>query len=175
MYDVSRTVIGAEPVTVAELQAYIMNRYDSTDQDVSSLLQDMITSARELAEQYCNRSFVQQEIEYTENVKTSWSDDIPEFVLPFPNHLSIVEVKVNDVVPTHYQQGGINQYTIQFNGRWYTTSSTGTKFYFKYTAGACPGLAKQAIMQIAKDMYENRGVNPLSSNGFNLLNSLKVY
>jgi len=175
MFDVKRTATGAEPVTVAELKAYIMNRYDPTDQDIASELDSVITAARELAEQYCNRSFVVQEIEYTEYIKGCWSDDVPEFILPFPNHLTVDQVKVNDEVTSDYTVIGLNKMTVQFTSRYFTTGTEGTKFYIKYTAGECPYMAKQAIMQIAKDMYENKGATAMNANGFNLLNSLIVY
>jgi len=183
MYDVKRTVTGAEPVTVAEMKAFILNRYDETDQASLSQLDAVITAAREMAEQYCNRSFIVQEIELTDFVKGCWSDDVPEFVLPFPNHLAVVEVKVDDVATSDYTTVGLSRITVQFTSRYFTTGTTGTKFYIKYTAGECPGQGKNAIMQLAKEMYEDRGgmqgtiKDALTkfANGLNLLNSLIIY
>jgi hypothetical protein len=174
MYDVKRTITGTEPVTPAEIKAYILNRYDP-EIETDVLLSTLLSTARELAEQYCNRSFIEQEIEYTEYIASSWTADPPEIILPFPNHLTVEEVKVSDVVTTDYTLIGINRYTLQFTGRCYSTESTGVKYYIKYTAGECTTLAKTAIMQICKDMYENRGKDPLTSNGFMMLNPLKIY
>lgn len=163
-----------EPVTLQEMKEFILNRSDE-DVQQDALLRELITTSRELAEQFCNRSFIPQTIEYTEYLQVRWSEEIPEFVLPFPNHLSLVEVKIADIATTEYEAIGINRYTIQFTGRYYTTDILGTKFYIKYTAGECNSLVKNAIMQICKDMYENRGKDPMSSNGFIMLNSQKVY
>lgn len=163
-----------EPVTLDEMKEFILNRAD-VDVKADALLSELITSSRELAEQFCNRSFIPQTIEYTEYLQVKWSEEIPEFVLPFPNHLSLVEVKIADVVSTNYELTGINRYTVTFTGRYYTTDTLGTKFYIKYTAGECNLLTKNAIMQICKDMYENRGKDPFTSNGFIMLNSQKVY
>jgi len=163
-----------EPVTLAEMKTYILDRYEA-DAEKDALLSSLITAARELAEEFCNRCFIPTQIEYAEYVNVKWSDTVPEFLLPFPNHLSLVEVKVADEVTTDYEQNGISRMTILFTGRYYTTDTVGTKFYFKYTAGDCSALVKNAILQIARDMYENRGKDPLTSNGFNLLNSQKVY
>lgn len=163
-----------EPVTLAEMKTFILNRADE-DTAADALLSGLITSARELAEQFCNRSFIPQTIEYTDYVRAKWSEEIPSFSLPFPNHLSLVEVQIADVVTTEYESTGLNRLDIQMTGRYYTTESTGTKFYIKYTAGECNSLTKNAIMQICKDMYENRGKDPFTSNGFIMLNSQKVY
>lgn len=174
MYDVKRTVTGIEPITLTEMKQFLLNRYDP-DVTADALLTSMITAARELAEQFCNRSFIAQTIEYTEYMKLKWSEETPEIKLPFPNHLTITEVKIADTITTDYELIGINTFTIQFNGRNYTTNSDGTKFYVKYTAGECNARQKNAIMQICKDMYENRGATPMSSNGFIILNVDKVY
>jgi hypothetical protein len=62
MYDIKRTVIGAEPISLDEMKAFILNRADD-DEDADFLLSETIRAARELAEQFCNRSFVVQENE----------------------------------------------------------------------------------------------------------------
>jgi hypothetical protein len=163
-----------EPVALAEMKTYILDRYEA-DAEKDALLSSLITAARELAEEYCNRSFIPQTIEYTEYLKQKYSDDPPEFLLPFPNHLTIEEVKVSDVVTTDYTQEGISRIKIVFTGRSYSTDSVGVKYYIKYTAGECSAQVKNAIFQIAKDMYENRGKDPLTSNGFLMLTSQKVH
>lgn len=163
-----------EPVTLQEMKEFILNRADE-DVQQDALLRELITTSRELAEQFCRRSFIPQTIELTDYSSTRWSEGGPEFVLPFPNHLSIVEVKASDVVTTDYESTGINRYSVRFTGSFYTTGTLGTEFYVKYTAGECNSLVKSAIMQICKDMYENRGKDPMSSNGFLMLNSQKVY
>lgn len=175
--DLSGTVISTlypEPVTLAEIKTYILDRYEA-DAEKDALLSSMITAARELSEEYCNRSFIPTTIEYTEYLQGKWSENVPEFLLPLPTHLTIVEVKVNDKVVTDYTTEGISSFKVIFNGTYYTTDSVGTKFYIKYTAGDCSALVKNAILQIARDMYENRGKDPLTSNGFMMLHSQKIH
>lgn len=160
-----------EPITLGEMKEFVLNRADA-DVQQDALLTELITTSRELAEQFCNRSFIPQTIELTELIKEQTTQ---EFILPYPNHIEIIEVKVNDEVTTDYDTIGINRLIIQMTGRFWTSTVDGNKYYLKYKAGDCPTLAKSAIMQICKDMYENRGKDPMTSNGFLMLNPLKVY
>lgn len=162
-----------EPVTLQEMKTYILDRYED-DSEKDALLTSMITAARELAEEFCNRAFIPTTVEYTENITSKWTEEPPSILLPLPNHLTIEEVKINDVVTTEYETEGLNRFNIVFTGRNYSTDASGVKYYVKYTAGECPTLVKNAILQIAKDMYENRGKDPLTSNGFMMLHSQKV-
>lgn len=166
-----------EPITLAEARTFILDRTDD-DAGANALLSELITSAREQAELYCNRSFIPQIIEYSEQVKTNFSDPVPEFTLPFPNHISISEVKVDGVLSalnSDYTVSGINRLTVNFNNQYFTTDQNGTTFYIKYIAGDCSITAKSAILQIMKDMYENRGKDAMSGNGFKMLQPLRIY
>ena len=173
MFETIRTkTASVEPVSLTEIKNYINTEY--TDDD-TVLLPYLIIAARELAEKFCNRSFVAQTIEYTEEIDLDTLVYQYVFKLPYPDHLAIVEVKVNSVVTTDYVKTGTTRLSVYLSSL--TENTVGTcEVYIKYTAsGTCPDAVKTAIKQIAKDMYENRGKDAMNSNGFNLLMPYKVY
>ena len=176
MYTIKRTLTtpSIEPVTLAEMKTFILNRYED-DSAQDAILSDMIKASRELAETWSNRSLIPQTIEYEEKILQSFSDSAYEITLPFPNHLAIVEVKVDNQAVTDYELSGLSRFSIQFLSRYFTTDQQGTKYYIKYTAGDCGLMQKSAIMQICKDMWENRGKDPMSGNGYRMCQMFKSY
>ena len=172
-YEVSKTKTAkVEPVTLADMKNYLNTEY--TDDD-KNLIPSLIMSARELAENFCNRSFVASTIEYTEMLDSDELEYLYVIKLPFPDHASVDEVKINDVITTNYTKTGSVRLSVYLPGLAIGESEVCT-VYVKYkTAGNCPEAVKTAIMQIVKDMYENRGKDPMSANGFSLLQHYKVY
>lgn len=159
-----------EPVTKTELKSFCGIAHSSDD----SMIEGIITQARELAEQVTNRSFIAKSIVYSDQINQSEFSETFEIRLPNPDHTSITEVKVNDTV-SEYTKTGTGRYIVTLP---VNTVYEGLKYAdvkITYTAGNCPALAKQAILQIGKDMYENRGKDPMSGNGVKLLSSLKIY
>lgn len=73
-----------EPITVAQARAWC--RIDGTDED--SILEILIKSMREYAEEYTGRAFVQRQLELTMD-----SFDGREIHLPYPPLLSVTHIK----------------------------------------------------------------------------------
>jgi hypothetical protein len=124
----------------------------TTDDD---LITSLIKVARERAELYCNRSFI------TKTIEMSIIDFDSETRLPYPEIISITEVKVDDAAVTGYTEKGLTKKMIYDYG-------TGKELYVKYEAGSCSAGEKLAIMKVAAEMYKNRDED-LSENAITFL------
>lgn len=173
MYSTVRTITAkAEPVTLDDLKNYLNTVY--TDDD-NRLIPGLLKSARQLSETFTNRALIAQTIEYTEVIDSDELDYQYVIKLPYPDHSTIEEVKVNGVAVTDYVKTGSTRLSVYLTGL--TANSVGAcEVYVKYKCpGTCIDGIKTAIMCITKDMYENRGKDQLTENGMIMLMPYKIY
>ena len=171
-YQTVHTILGQEPVLIADLKLYLRTDYDTDD----TLIISLISAAREQAERFCNRSFVRQQIEFTKTITIEEARSNYVVKLPFPNHNVITQVKINGVVTTDYSTYGTTQLTLSVPNMVILDGTTMIDLYIKYTTTSdCPELVKVAIKNIAKDLTENRNEKALLSNAYQLLSTFKVY
>jgi uncharacterized phiE125 gp8 family phage protein len=167
--------IGAvEPLLIAEVKAYL--KVDFTDED--SLVTNMITQVRELAEEFTGLSLIDKTIEYFEEDEDAlwyW------IKLPYPEHDAITEVVVDGTEVTDYLQTGLTQKLIKIAS--FTTTSVedkGLKVTYT-TTGYCANGVKLALLKGIAEDYEKRGntfegsLAELSDNFKGYLSQFKVY
>lgn len=141
------TTTGAEPITLSEAKAWL--KVDYADED--TLISMLISGVREQVEEFTGLSLIASTIEY-------FNDEIPgEIVLPYPDHASITEVKINDVVSTSYKKTGLTQFII-YPENTYLSGENQQGIYIKYvTSGTCPVGLKLELLKIIDEKYRNRG------------------
>lgn len=144
----------SEPLTLAETKLYL--RVDGSEED--SLIGDMITSARMMAEQWLRRSLM------TQGWKLTYDYGTPECVwLPMGPVAS-----VDSVVVTPCGGGAITLVTGQFrlnaarDRLWLLDGFCEGKVEISYTAGfgdasAVPKPIKQGMLAHVAQLYESRG------------------
>lgn len=139
--------VAIEPITLAEAKTYL--KVDYADED--SLISMLISGVREQVEAFTGLGIVARTIEY-------FNDEIPdEIVLPYPEHSSITEVKINDVVSTAYKKTGLTQFII-YPENTYLSGEDQQGIYIKYvTSGTCPAGLKLELLKIIDEKYRNRG------------------
>jgi uncharacterized phiE125 gp8 family phage protein len=139
--------VAVEPITLAEAKAYL--KVDYADED--SLINMIISGVREQVEAFTGLGIVARTIEY-------FNDEIPtEIALPYPEHTTITEVKINDVVSTSYKKTGLTQFII-YPESTYLSGENQQGIYIKYTtAGTCPAGLKLEMLKIIDEKYRNRG------------------
>lgn len=149
----------SEPISLDEAKNYLKIDFDTED----DLIAEMITSAREQAELFCNRSFVPKTIEFS---TTDFEDAV---LLPFPNHKEITSVSI-DGESVDYTKTGLTQFAV-------TVTETGLELIVSYEAsGEITGSEKSALKKVIGDMYRNRDESgPLSENAIGYLLPFKVY
>jgi hypothetical protein len=152
----------SEPITLDEAKNYLKLDFDTDD----DLITQIITSAREQAEIFCNRSFVPKTIELSVTEL-----DFP-ILLPFPNHAFITEAKIDGEVFADYSVTGISQFEMTLN-----SGFTAKELRVIYEAGINVTKAeKEAIKKVIADMYRNRDESEsLSENAKAYLMPFKVY
>lgn len=171
-YQTVHTILGQEPVLIADLKLYLRTDYDTDD----TLIISLISAAREQAERFCNRSFVRQQIEFTKTITIEEARTNFIVKLPFPNHNTITQVKVNGVVTTDYSVYGTTELSVSVPNMIILDGTTMINLYIKYTTTSeCPELVKVAIKNIAKDLTENRNDKAILNNAYQMLSSYKVY
>lgn len=170
--NIRRTVTGSNPITLAEAKLFLRaNDYDTDDLLIASL----ITSAVYQAEKFCNRAFVVQTIEYHERFDAGDIELVTEMRLPYPNHLSVTEVKVNGAVTTDYTVSGLNHFIVSLQGLTLGSDGRTAEAIVKYSAGDCSEAEKVALKNIIKEMYDNRSDGPLNENAFVYLLPFRCY
>lgn len=149
----------SEPISLDEAKNYLKIDFDTED----TLLAEMITSAREQAELFCNRSFVPKTIEF------STKDFEDPVLLPFPNHTEITSVVV-DGEAVEYTSTGLTQLEIE-------VTTIGKELKVVYQAGGKITKAeKEALKKVVADMYRNRDESgTLTENAMGYLSTFKVY
>jgi len=141
------TTTGSEPITLAEAKAWL--KVDYPDED--TLISMLISGVREQVEEFTGLSLIASTIEY-------FNDEIPEeIILPYPEHASITEVKINDVISTSYKKTGLTQFII-YPEYTYLSGEDQQGIYIKYvTSGSCPVGLKLELLKIIDEKYRNRG------------------
>ena len=149
----------SEPISLDEAKSYLKIDFDTED----TLLAEMITSAREQAELFCNRSFVPKTIEF------STKDFEDPVLLPFPNHDEITLVVV-DGEAVEYTSTGLTQFEIE-------VTTIGKELKVVYQAGGeITKAEKEALKKVVADMYRNRDESgTLTENAMGYLSTFKVY
>lgn len=167
----TRTITGSEPITLAEAKLFL--KVDFTTDD--TLITSLITAARAQAEEFSNRAFVAQTIEYYDTIPAGELGYSNVINLPYPNHTAITEIKINGTVSTDYTQTGLNSLGLLFKGLSVGDDGQNSTISVEYTAGDCPAAVKHALYNIIKEMYFNRSDGPISENGYAWLLPFKYY
>jgi uncharacterized phiE125 gp8 family phage protein len=138
-----------EPLSATTVKEYL--KVDFTDED--TFITSLITGVRELIEEYTGRALVVKTIEYFEK------DYSRETVLPYPEHDSITEVKVNGTATTDFYTTGLTQKIITLATYNEVQTSLNDKgLYVKYTTLAnCPQGIKTEMLRLIAEKYRNRG------------------
>lgn len=160
MHYVRTTDAATEPISASDLKAHL--RVDHTDED--DLITALITTARQIAEDYCERSFITQ----------TWKlymDEFPsEIILPRGRALTITSVKYSATTRLDSTFSANDYYTsletdkplITPIDQWpETLAEIPNGIEVIYTAGfgaasAVPTDIKTAIKMIGADLYEYR-------------------
>ena len=156
-----------EPVNVTEAKAWLKVDWDSED----SLIETLITAAREKCEQYTNRAFISQGITESFGIY----DDI---ILSVGDVISIDSVTVGETTLTtadYSTDGAIDGYKITLN------DLPDDRVVVVYTAGYgtaandVPKAINAAILLMVSDLYDNRSdkVRQLPTASENLLNTVR--
>jgi len=146
------TITGNEPLTLEEVKDYLNVDFDLDD----NMILDQISAARNLVEEYTNRSFIEKSITLFDECAQS------PYYLPFPNHSSITEVKINGEVTDNYEPQGLVKYIIYFNTfgvitNLYRGAGTAMLEVSYTTSGECPQAVKEAMKKAILDFYDYRG------------------
>lgn len=159
-----------EPVTYQEMKDYLRLSNDLEQ----SMIEDMITGAREFAEEYCNRAFVAKTVtQYVSELE----DDQTEFDLVISPVDSVTSVaRVDDegnetalTLNSGYWLSGDKFLTVRFTQTFSTGVVSSSSYKVVYVTDAdCPTAVKRAIIEIAAEMFQNRSYAP---NEFDLLGS----
>lgn len=150
----------SEPVTLAEAKSFL--RVDGADDD--TLISNLITAARQLAERYTNRAFITQVWELVED----HAPDGPLYT-PKPPLVSVDAVKVTaengteTTVPasSYWVDKSIGR-LVRANGYTWPTHRGFASFIIRFTAGygasgsAVPAPIRQALLMTIANLYENR-------------------
>lgn len=146
--DYSATVTGLEPLTIDTVKNYLKIDFDEDD----LLLTDMITAAREQAEQITGLSLVEKTI-------VLFDDDYElNYELPFPEHNEVTSVKLDGTESLSSTQVIGNKVKKLILPATYTADATGGGLEVTYTTtGACPEAVKIALLKNIVEWYENRG------------------
>jgi uncharacterized phiE125 gp8 family phage protein len=149
-----------EPINSTEFKA--IARIDGTDED--TYIGTIITTARQMAEEYCQRSFITQTWKLYGN---QWRQ---KFFLPRGKVISVTSIKYTDTAELDTTLS-VNDYRASLQtdvglivpvDEWPETDPDfPNSFEITYTAGygnaaSVPEPIKQAIKLIAMDLYENR-------------------
>jgi hypothetical protein len=174
-----------EPITSAEVKAWL--KVDFSDED--TLISSLITQVREIAEEAAGRAFIDKTIEYFEGDYKSisnWTNpaypyDMRWIKLPYPNHDSITEVKLHGTVTTDYTKRGLTQFEILLNTV-YPSTEDDSGLYVKYTTlNECPEGVKLAMMKCIAETYEHRkntfegSLVKLTDDFYGYISQFKVY
>lgn len=181
------TAVATEPVTRTEAKVHL--RVDSTADD--TLIDGLITAAREFAEHYTNRALAEQTLEMALDCFPDDEDDTIK--LSRPPVTSITSIKYTDTAGTEQTiantayalsaYGDSRTVAPTFGNYWPSTQDIPDAVRIRYVCGVtAPKAAKSAILLLIGHLYENREtVNigniaselPLSTRS--LLDTVKVY
>ena len=144
---IKETITGTEPITTSEAKSWL--KVDFTTDD--TLIGMLITSVREQAERYTGLGLIAKTVEL-------FDEEIPAKIkLPFPEHLEVTEVKLNNVVTTGYTKTGLSQFILSFTEITNLTADD-SGLYVKYKCtGTCPTGLKALMLKEIDEQYRNRG------------------
>ncbi len=168
---------GSEPVSIAEVKAWL--KVDFSDED--TLLTALIIQVRELAEEAAGLALVAKTIEYFEED----IDIISEWVrLPYPVHNAITAVVLNGntLTTSDYKVTGLTQKLIKLATAGVVTDDDDQGLKVTYTTldTTITGIKLAMLKEIA-EIYEKRGntfeggLVSLTSNFYNYLQQWKSY
>lgn len=157
------TAPAIEPVTLTEAKLHL--RVDHTADD--SLIAALISAAREQAEAFTSRAFIDQTITLT-------FDSFPEsFALPRPPLASVTSISylngagasqtLNNTLYRVDTQSEPGRITVAYGQSWpatYDVTGAVTVIYkagYGALASAVPSSIKHAILMMVETLYENRG------------------
>jgi uncharacterized phiE125 gp8 family phage protein len=153
-----------EPITLTELKAHL--RVDHTDED--TLITSLITAARNIAEDYCERSFI------TQTWKLYMNDWPTEGIrLPRGKVISVTTVKYSATTALDTTVSSSDYHTSletdeaeirSIDGWDATETDIPNSIEITYVAGygaasTVPQAIKSAVLMIASDLYEYRKSN----------------
>lgn len=163
---INKTLTGAEWVTLSDMKLFLKVDYDTDD----TLINSFIKSAREIAEQFTNKSFAEYNINYCQ--VGGWDSPIK---LPYPNHLSVTDVTINGEAATFGTVGTIQK--IVSISSWGVSTADGLPSELKInykTKGDISDGEKSILKKIVAEMYENRSAT-VSDSTLKMLFQYKVY
>lgn len=162
---IKETVTGSEPLTATEVKNYLKIDFSNDD----TLIDNLITGVRESIELFTGLSLIAKTIQYFDEVIED------EIKLPYPEHLEIVEVKINNEVSTAYIKTGLSQFIIKPQNISINDSNDyGILITYK-TTGNCPIGIKNEMLKAIDEKYRNRGnsfegsISDLSENSYSNL------
>lgn len=155
---------GSEIVTTSEFKNYAKIDTDADD----TLIGNILVQSRIWCENFISKDIVAK-------TRTYWMDETSgTFDLPFAPVSSVTSITVNGSATTDYEITGLDNETIELDGG----LSEKVKVVYA-TTGMSEELLKQAIIQFATTLYENRvdyienGVNSIPTNVKQILASYK--
>ena len=160
---------GTEPITLQEAKDHL--RISNTAED--TLITGLISAAREWAENYTNRSFIEKEVTVWITQTAGESEfDLTHGPIATMDAVYGVDKDGTETALTlngdYYLYGG-SQKTIEF-----VSSLANSNYKIQYTTqDDCPEGAKQAILKIVAEMWENRAIS--TDGGQNANKALEEY
>jgi hypothetical protein len=155
---VSRTITGAEPILLADAKLWLKVDYSTDD----TLINDLISSCRELIEQFTGRSVV----ESTVILEISAPYINEKYQLPLPTHVSVDAVTLDGVATSEYTESGTSIKSITF------PTSGSYRITYKTGAMTFPGI-KMVLRKLVAHNYENR--NAITEMPKDVYNALMQY
>ena len=147
-----------EPVRLSEAKQHL--RVDFAEDD--ALISALIAAAREYAEQFCGRSFIEKKV-ITETHTAPLTTTIELRIAPVTGAVSMKYKDENsefqpveDIFTT--TSADISVLSLKDGQSWPTAQSTFGNFVIQYEAGysECPPSVKAAILLMVGDLYEKR-------------------
>ena len=144
---IKETITGSEPISSTEAKSWLKVDFSTDD----TLIGMLITSVREQAEKYTGLGLIEKTIEL-------FDEEIPAKIkLPYPDHLEVTEVKLNNIITTGYTKTGLSQFILSFTEVTNLTADN-SGLYVKYKCtGTCPTGLKALMLKEIDEQYRNRG------------------
>ena len=158
-----------EPITLEEAKIFL--RIDTDEEN--TLLESLISAARQYAEKYTCRSFLTQEWELTTKVIAE------KLFLPYPPVQSVESVLLDGQLVDDYKYALLPGDTLYFVSPLYAVTPSG--IVIRYTAGYgnvpedVPRDIRQAILITVAGLYENRESGGISAEARELLKPYRVF
>jgi uncharacterized phiE125 gp8 family phage protein len=159
-----------EPVTYQEVKDYLRLSNDLEQ----TMITEMITGAREFAEEYCGRAFVAKTVTQYVSELEKEETEFDLVIGPIDSITSVERIDEEGSATTltlnsSYWLTGNKYKTIRFAQTFSTGVVTDKSYKAVYTTEAdCPTIIKRAIIEIAAEMFQNRSYAPTE---FDLLGS----